>query len=70
MNKLGNIITIISIILGILLIMLVLKIIMLSSNSMGMMMDKDLIYDHMLGLIKFIAIIIITLILLFWMNRK
>jgi len=69
MSKLGTILTIITIIMGILLIMLVLKITFLSSNSMGMMMDKDLIYDHLQVWIRAIVIIIIVLILFFWIKK-
>lgn len=70
MNKFGTLITIICIILGILVIMLILKIILRSSNSMGMMMGKDLIYDHMQVMIKaIVVIIIIMLILFFWLKK-
>lgn len=69
MSKFGTIITILTIIMGILLIMFVLKIIFLSSNSMGMMMDRDMIFDHLLVWLKAIMIITIIIVLLIWIKK-
>lgn len=69
MSKFGTIITILTIIMGILLIMFVLKIIFLSTNSMGMMMDRDMIFDHLQVWVRTIVIIIVILILFFWIKK-